>query len=52
MQCGASSQAKHGEAYFSAVYGSTKDPMARRTDGQMHQTEDLRENQDGVGLSA
>ena len=28
LQSGASSQAKHGGAYFLAVYGSIKDPMA------------------------
>ena len=28
VQSGASSRAKHGGAYFSAVYGSIKDPMA------------------------
>ena len=28
VQSGASSQAKHGGAYFSAVYGSIEDPMA------------------------
>ena len=28
LQSGASSQAKHGGAYFSAVYGSIEDPMA------------------------
>ena len=28
VQSGASSQAKHGGAYFSAVYGSIEDPLA------------------------
>ena len=28
LQSGASSQAKHGGAYFSAVYGSIEDPLA------------------------
>ena len=28
LQSGASSRAKHGGAYFSAVYGSIKDPIA------------------------
>ena len=28
VQSGASSRAKHGGAYFSAVYGSIEDPMA------------------------
>ena len=28
VQSGASSQAKHGGAYFSAVSGSIKDPIA------------------------
>ena len=28
LQSGASSQAKHGGAYFSAVSGSIKDPIA------------------------
>ena len=28
VQSGASSPAKHGDAYFSAVYGSIKDPIA------------------------
>ena len=28
LQSGASSQAKHGGAYFSAVYESIEDPMA------------------------
>ena len=28
IQSGASSQAKHGGAYFSAVTGSTQDPIA------------------------
>ena len=28
LQSGASSRAKHGGAYFSAVYGSIEDPMA------------------------
>ena len=28
LQSGASSQAKHGGAYFSAVFGSIKDPLA------------------------
>ena len=28
IQSGASSQAKHGGAYFSAVYGSIEDPLA------------------------
>ena len=28
VQSGASSQAKHGGAYFSAVYGSIDDPLA------------------------
>ena len=27
LQSGASSQAKHGGAYFSAIYGSIKDPV-------------------------
>ena len=27
IQSGASSPAKHGDAYFSAVYGSIKDPI-------------------------
>ena len=28
LQSGASSPAKHGDAYFSAVYGSIQDPIA------------------------
>ena len=28
VQSGASSPAKHGDAYFSAVYGSIQDPIA------------------------
>ena len=28
LQSGASSHAKHGGAYFSAVYGSIEDPLA------------------------
>ena len=28
LQSGASSRAKHGGAYFSAVYGSLQDPIA------------------------
>ena len=30
IQSGASSRAKHGGAYFSAVYGSIEDPMAKQ----------------------